>query len=150
MVKSPWTARVATVCTGPVRPNTTPVQDFCQFWLCKFHYVSVRLSYDTLVGPTRAPYGSLRMWKTLKIPVRGPHDAHTGIALGTRGVLSIIRPNHKCIAVSNRTGSVAWCDHENSTDVKLLRALHSSLRTRNRTGDKNRTGPVVRCDWGMS
>ena len=33
---------------------------------------------------------------------------------------------------------------------KLLRALHSALRARNVTGDKNRTGPVVGCDWGIN
>ena len=81
--------------------------------------------------------------------MRGPHDAGRGIERGTRGVLRIIRPNHQCTAVSSRTGPVAWCDHENST-VKFLRALHSALRARNRTGDKNRTGPVVECDWGVS
>ena len=76
-------------------------------------------------------------------PARCPYD----IARGTRAVLRIIRPNHKCTVVSSRTGPVVWCDHENSTDVKFLRALHSALRARNRTGDKNRTGPVVGCDW---
>ena len=40
------------------------------------------------------------------------------------------RPSHTCTAVSCRTGPVAWCDHENSTDVKFLRALHSALRAR--------------------
>ena len=83
----------------------------------------------------------------MKIPVRGPHVAHTGIARGTRGVLRIIQPNRKYAGAASRTGPVAWCDHGNSTDVKFLRALHSALRTRNRTGDKNRTGPVVGCDW---
>ena len=117
--------------TGPVRPYTTPVQDFCQFWLCQF------------------PYLSCRIWKTLKIPVRGPYDACMGIARGTRGVLRIIEPNHKCTAVSSRTGPVAWCDQENSTDVKFLRAFHLDLRARNRTGDENRTGPVIGCDWGI-
>ena len=81
--------------------------------------------------------------------MRGPYDARTGVARGTRGVLRIIRPNHKCTAVSSRTGPVVWCDHENSTDVKFLRALHSALRARNRTDDKNRTGPVVGSDWGI-
>ena len=42
---------------------------------------------------------------------------------------------------SSRTGPVAWCDHGNSTDVKFLRELHSAVRARNHTGDKNRTGP---------
>ena len=108
------------------------------------------MSYGTLAGPARAPYRSRRIWKTLKIPLRGPYDARTGIARDTRGVLRIIRPNHKCTAVSNRTGPVAWCDHENSTDVKILRALHAALRAKNRTGDKNRTGPVLGCDWGIT
>ena len=27
--------------------------------------------------------------------------------------------------------------------------IHSALRTRNRTGYKNRTGPMVGCDWGI-
>ena len=37
--------------------------------------------------------------------------------------------NHKCTAVSSRTGPVAWCDHESSTGVKFLRALHSAIFT---------------------
>ena len=78
-----------------------------------------------------------------------PYGARTIPARGTRGVMRIIQPNHQYTAVSSRTGPLAWCDHENSTDVKFLRALHSALRARNRTGDKNRTGPVVGCDWGI-
>ena len=82
--------------------------------------------------------------------MRGPYDARTGIARGTHGVLRIINPNHKYAAVSSRTGPVAWCDQGNSTDVRFLRELHLALRTRNRTGDKNRTGPEVGCDWGIN
>ena len=74
----------------------------------------------------------------------------TGIARGTRGVVRIIQPNPKYAAVSSRTGPVAWCDHGNSTDKKFLRVLHSALRARNRTGEKNRTGPVVGCGWGIT
>ena len=81
-------------------------------------------------GPARAPYESRRIWKTLKIPLWDPYCARTGITWGTRGVLRIIRPNHKCTAVSSRTGPVAWCDTR--TDVKILRAL--------RTGDKKSYG----------
>ena len=90
--------------------------------------------------------------KNIEDSLAGPYDARTGIARGTRGVPRIIRPNHKCTAVSSRTGPVVWCDHENSTDVKFLRARHSALwlRARNRTGDKNRTGSVVGCDWGIT
>ena len=44
--------------------------------------------------------------------------------------------------MSSRTGPVTWCDHENSTGVKFLRALHSALRSRNRMGARNRTGPA--------
>ena len=135
---------------GPVRPNTRPVQDFCQSWLCQIPYMSVRAPYGTLVGHARAPYGAHRIWKTLKIPVQGSYDARTGIAQGTHGVLRISQPNHKYADVSSRTGPVAWCDHRNSTDVKFQRVLHSALRARNRRGDKNRTGPVVGCDWGIS
>ena len=95
--------------------NTTPVRDFCHIRFCQFTYLSVRV-----------PHGPRRIWKTLKIPVRGAYDDYTGIARGTRGVLRIIRPNHKCTAVSSCTGPVTWCDHENSTDVKFLRAPHSA------------------------
>ena len=102
--------------------------------------------YGTLAGHARAPYGSRRVWKTL-IPVRGPYEARIGIARGSLGVLRIIQPNHKYTTVSSRAGPVAWCDHENSTDVKFLRPLHSALRARNRTSDKNRTRPVAGCDW---
>ena len=97
-------------------------------------------------GNARAPHGSRRIWKTLKIQAR---QARAMPVRGTRGILRIIQPNHKYTVVSSRTGPVAWCDHENSTDVKFLPALHSALRARNRTGDKNRTGPVVGCDWGI-
>ena len=121
----------------------------CQFWLYQFPYVSIRVWYGTLAGPARAPHGSCRIWKTLKIPLRGPYNPHMGIVQGTSGVLRIIRPNHKCTAVWSRAGPVAWCDHENSTDVKFLRVLHSPLWARNHRGDKNRTGPVVGCDWGI-
>ena len=100
-------------------------------------------------GVVRHPCGS-RIWKTLKIPLGAPYDARTGIVRGTLGVLRIIRPNHKCTAVSSHTGPAVCGDHENSTDVKILRALNSALRAKNRTGDKNRTGPVVGCDWGIS
>ena len=91
---------------------------FLQFWLYQFPYVSVRVSHGALI-PTRAPYVSCKIWKMLKISLRGPRDARWGIARGTRGVLRIIQPNHKCTAVSSRTGAVAWCDHENSTNVKI-------------------------------
>ena len=107
------------------------------------------MPYGTLASPAKAPYGSRRIWKILKIPVRGPHDARTGHTRGPCGVLWIIQSNHKCTVVSSRTGPLAWCDHENSTSVKFLRALHSALWARNRTGAKNRTGPVVGCDWGI-
>ena len=68
--------------------------------------------------------------------MRGPHVARTGIARGPWGVLWIIRWNHQRTAMLSYTGPVAWCDHENSTGVKFLRALHSTLRARNRTGAK--------------
>ena len=32
---------------------------------------------------------------------------------------------------------------------KIPTGLHSALQARNRTGDKNRMGPVVGCDWGI-
>ena len=135
---------------GPVRPHTTPVRDFCQLWLCQFPYVPVRAPYGALAGPTRAPYGSRRIWRTFEIPVRGPYDARTGTARGPCGVLRFIWSKHKCTAVSSRTGPVAWCDHENNAGVKILRALHPALRARNRTGVKNRMGSVVGCDWGIT
>ena len=94
-------------------------------------------------GPRTGLAGYEKHW-------RFPYGARTGTARGTRGVMRIIQPNHKYTAVSSRPGPVAWCDHENSTDVKFLRALHPALRARNRTGHKNRTGPVVGCDWGIS
>ena len=91
-------------------------------------------------GPSYGPHG---IWKTLEIPERGPHDK--GIARGPCGVPRIIRSNYKCTAISSRTGPVAWCDHENSTGVKFLRARHSTLRARNRTGAK-----IVRTRGWMS
>ena len=111
-----------------------------------FPYVSIRAPYGTLGGHALAPNWSRSIWKTLKIPMRGPYDAHTGIAWGTCGVLRIFQPNHNDTAMSSHTGPTAWYDHENSTDVKLLQMLHSALPARNRMGDKNCTGPVVGCD----
>ena len=90
--------------TDPVRPNTTPVRDFCLSWLWQFPYVSVRAPHGILTGHARDPYGSRRIWKTLKIPVRVPYDARAVIARGTRGVRWIIQPNHKYADVSSRTG----------------------------------------------
>ena len=118
-----------------------PMGDFCQFWLCQFPYVSIRALYGTLVDHAQSLYGSHRKWKASKIPMRGPYDARMGIARGTRWVLWIIHPNHKYTAVSSRMGPVAWNDHENSTHIKFLQALHSALRARNRMGDRNCTGP---------
>ena len=135
--------------TGPLRPHTTPVREFCKFWCCQLPYVPVRAPYGTFAGPARAPYGSRRIWRTFEIPMRGPYDARTGTARGPCGVLRIIWSNYRCTAVSTRTWPVAWCDHENSTGVKSLRALHSALWARNRTGVQNRTGPVDGCDWGI-
>ena len=67
--------------TGPVRPNTTPVREFCQFWFCQFPYMSVRLPYGTLAGPA-APYGSRRIRKNIEDfragPVRCPYGDRTG------------------------------------------------------------------------
>ena len=72
--------------------------------------------------------------------MRGPYDAHTGIAQGPYG---IIRSNHKRIAVLSRTGPIAWCDHENSTSIKFLRALHSALRAKKIVGVLK----IVRGPW---
>ena len=86
------------------------------------------------------------IWDSLAGPVRRPYGHRTG----SMWIMRIIWSKHKCTAVSSRTGPVAWCDHDNNTGVKFLRALHSALRARNRTGVKNRTGPVVGCDWGIN
>ena len=110
--------------------------------------MSVRGLYGTLAGHARAPYRPSRMWKSWRFLC----GAHTMPVQASHGV-----PVESCewfnqtkhTAVSSRTGPVAWCDHGNSTDVKFLRALHSSLRARNRTGDRNCMGPVVGCDWGI-
>ena len=107
---------------GPVWPHTMPMRDFHKFWLCQFPYVSVKLPC-----PTRALYGSCRVWKTLQIPVWGLYKAHKGITWCPCGVLWIIRSNHKCTAFSSRMGPIAWCDHEDSTGVKFLQVVHSSL-----------------------
>ena len=138
ILNSPWTAHA-----GPYGPRTAKYgarAEFCQFWLYQFPYASIRLSYGAFAGPARAPYGSRRIWKTLKIPLRGPYDARAGIARDARGVMRIIRQNHKCTAAPSSTGPVAWCDHENSADVKFLRARHLALRARNRTD-------IVRGPW---
>ena len=46
---------------------------------------------------------------------------------GPYGVPRIIRSNHKFTTASNRTGPLTWCDYDNSTGVKFIRALHSAL-----------------------
>ena len=137
---------------GPYGPRTTKYDARTGFLPIMVVSIPLRVRKGAVrhpCGSRTGPYGSRRIWKILKIPVRGPYDARTGIAWGTRGILRIIQPNHKCADVSSRTGPVAWCDHGNSTDVTFVRALHLALRARNRTGDKNRTGPVVACDWGI-
>ena len=75
--KQPWTAQLGTARGqyGLIRLCTKPMQDFCKFWLCQFLDVSTSMSYGTLAGPTQAPYGSHRIWKTLDIPMRGLYDA---------------------------------------------------------------------------
>ena len=85
------------------------------------------------MGVALHPYG----------PRTGPvwYEKHLRFSCGARTMHT---------AMSSRTGPVAWYDHENSTDVKVLRALHLALRAKNRTGDKNRTGPVVGCHWGIT
>ena len=60
-------------------------------WLCLFSYVPVNVPYGTLAGPAWSTYGSRRIWKILKIDVRGPHNASSGIARGPCGVLRIIQ-----------------------------------------------------------
>ena len=92
-------------------------------------HIRRRAGFLQILGPAR----SRRKWK----PWRFPCGARRGIARGLCGFLRMIRWNHKCTAVSNRSGPVAWCDHENSTGVKFLRALHSALRARNRMGAKS-------------
>ena len=153
IVTSPWTAREGTV-RGPCRPRTAKYDDRARFLPIVVVSIPLRVRRGAVRHPckshARVPYRSRRIWRTLKIPVRGPYDARRGIARGTFGVLWIIQPNHKYVDVSSRTGPVARCDHGNSTDAKFLRGLHLALRARNRTGDKNRMGPVVGCDWGIT
>ena len=124
-------------------PHATPMWDFCKLWFCQFPYESIRMPYGTLAGPARAPHGCHKIWKTLKIPVKGLYDALTGIARGPCWVLRIIRSNQKCTAMSSRAGPV---DHESSTGIKFLRALHLAYgREIVRAG----AGPVIGCDWCM-
>ena len=94
----------------PVRSNTTPVRDFYKLRLCQFPHVSVRVPYGTLAGAARDRTGPVGIEKHYIFS----YGARTTPARGPRGVLLIIRWNHKCAAVSNRTGPVVWCDHENS------------------------------------
>ena len=109
---------------------------------------AVRHPCGSRTGPVRVPWDMKNIEDSRASPVSARARGGGGGG-GTRGVLRIIQPNHKYADVSSRTGPVAWCDHGNSTDVKFLRALHSALRARNRAGDKNRTGAVVGCDWGI-
>ena len=85
------------------------------------------------------------IWYSRAGSVRRPYGHRTG----SMWIMRIIWSKHKCTAVSSRKGPVAWCDYDNNTGVKFLRVLHSALRARNRTGVKNRTGPMVGCDWGI-
>ena len=62
---------------GPhtAKPNTTPVRDFCQFWLNQFPYVSARVPH----GPRTSPVGYEKHWRfpcgTRTVPVRASHGA---------------------------------------------------------------------------
>ena len=103
--------------------------------LCQFPYVSVRV-----------PQGPCRIWKTLEIPVRGQYDARTGIAWVHVETCELFDQTSRV----QPYGPVAWCNHENSISVKFLRVLHSAFQWRNRMGAKNRMGPVLGCDWGIS
>ena len=141
---SPWTAPA-----GPVRATYDQIWRPCGIFVDFGCINSVTFSQGCRTAPLRVPHGPRTGSIGNEKHWRFPCGARTGIVRDTRGVLRIIRPNHKCTAVSSCTGPVAWCDHENSIDVKILRALHSALRAKNPTGDKNLTGPVVGCDWGI-
>ena len=80
-------------CNGPVRPHTTPVWDFCIFWLCQLPYVSVRMPYGLLVGPARHCAGPLLVRKDITNIGdfrMGPYDARAGNARCPCGVLRIL------------------------------------------------------------
>ena len=138
---------------GPIQPRTAKYDaraGFLQILVMSILLCVHKGAVRHPCGSHTGPYEFRRTWKTSDIPVRGLYDARTGISQDPCGVPWIIRSNHKCTPVSNCTGTVAWCHHENSTGVKFLWAFHSALWARNRTGDKNRMGPVVGCDWGIS
>ena len=108
---------------------------------------SLTCPWGRRTAPLRVKHGPRTgIWKSLKIPARGPYGHRTGYPWSPANYST--KP-YKYADVSSHTGPVAWCDHGNSIDVKFLRAFHSALRARNCTGDKNRTGPVVGCDWGI-
>ena len=145
ILNSPWTAHAGTV-RGPYGPRMAKYVARAGF-LSILVVCAVRHPCGSRMGPHTGPVGYEKHWR---LPCgHGPVLCLYGHRT-TRGVLRIIRPNHKCTAVSSRMEPVAWCDHENSTNVKFLRALHSAIRARNRTGDKNHMGSVVGCDWGIS
>ena len=93
-------------------------------------------------GSRTGPVGYEKHWRfpcrVRTTPVRASHGVHVESCELFDQSISV----QPCQAV---TGPVAWRDHENSTGVKFLRAL----RARNRTGAKNRSGPVVGCDRGI-
>ena len=69
---------------------------------------------------------------------RFPCEARTTPVRASHGVMRISWSNHKCIFVSSCTRPAAWCDSENSADVKFPWTLHLALRKK--SGSKNRTG----------
>ena len=93
----------------------------------------MRVTHSSLMGPVgyekhwRFPCGACTM------PVRALH----GVSAGSCELFDQTISMQTCQAIR---GPVAWCDQGDSTDVKFLRALHSDLRARNRTGDKNCMG----------
>ena len=80
---------------------------------------------DSCVGPVRLPckHRTGFMWR----PTNYSNKPY---------VYSRVKLSRVCIA---------WCDHQDSTSVKCLQALHSALRKINRKGVKNLTGPLVGC-----
>ena len=103
IVSSPWTARAGTV-RGP--PNTTPVWDFCPFWVCQFPYVSIRAPYGTLAGHARAPYGARhgRICENIEDSRAGPVRCPYGHRTGYPWCLANYSTKQPYRAVSSRTG----------------------------------------------
>ena len=120
--------------------------DFFQFQLCKFPYVSVRLTYDTLAGPVRVPEDMKNIEDCRAGSVRCLYGHRTGYPwirenYSTKPlVYSHVKPYGAHILMW------PWEQHRRKihTDASL------GLTGKKSYGWYKTYGAVVGCDWGIT